>query len=244
MSTPMKRAGFAQGLYAQSEHAKEAIGTLRVLHDGTKWRYCRAGANALTVGRAVMAAAVANGVTDQNCASAHAIGDTQVTETITAGVAYAENYFAGGWLHINDATGEGYAYPIQSSTAVGIAGTSITVTLTRPIVVATVAVTTQFSLAHNPCMAVVHSTAGTGAGKMVGVTARAVTAQYYFWAQTAGPAIVLADGTPAVGVMLMPGTISGSLAAYAAASTWAVVGHVWGRAFVDTEYKMANLTLD
>lgn len=242
MTQPMKRAAFAQGVYAQSASDKEVVGTIRILKDGTKWRYCRAGAT-LAAGKLVIAASIASGVMDQACASAHAIGDTQITETITPGVAYAENYFRGGYFHVNDGTGQGYAYPITSSTAVGVAGDEITLTLGRGFDVATVATTSKFTIAHNPCMAVTHPTAGTGAGHVVGVTPRAVTDDYYFWAQIGGEAICLMGDTSAVGAPLMPDTDAGGLTDYADASNWAVVAKAWGTAGVDTDYKPVYLNI-
>lgn len=244
---PIKRSGFNQGIWAQSATAKEVVGTLRICNNGDGYRYAKNGGTALAIGVALAAPVAASGIVDEACASAHAIGQTIITETITAGVAYAENYFRGGWLSINDATGEGYQYPIESSTAVTSSGTSITVTLDRPIVVALTATTTQFTLLPSPWMGVAVTT--DEENLFAGVTEMAVTANYFFWAKTKGIATVLSEATSpaAVGAAMTLSATSGALQAIAtpldvdAAYQVGVAGLTPG---VDTEYKPVFLTWD
>ena len=242
---PMKRTGFNQGLFQESATAKQALGTLRITDDGRKFRYCKNGAGALLAGNCVAAAAIGATVMNEACASAHAVGDTLFTETITAGTAYAENYFRDGFLQINDATGEGHQYRIESSTAVGSAGTSITLTLKDPIRVALVASTSEFTIAHSPYNAVVTTTAEENL--CVGVAPIGVTAAYYFWAQTGGPALAVVAGTPAVGTVLTLSGTAGALGAIATPLDVDVayqVGIAWGTVGVGGESKPVMLTLD
>ena len=110
MSTkPFKRAGFAQPVFTQSATKKEEVGPLRSLKDGRGFRYDKAGSSNLAAGKLALSAAVAADVMNEACANAHAIGDIQFAETITSAT-YAADYFAGGYLQINDATGEGHQY--------------------------------------------------------------------------------------------------------------------------------------
>lgn len=239
---PLKRTGFNQSVFAQSLTKKEELGALRILRDGRKFRYAKAGASALGAGKLAVAAAVNAVVMNEACATAHAIGDVIFTETITAGTAWDENYFAGGYLQVNDATGEGHQYKILSSSAVTAAGTSITLTLDEPLRVALVASTSEFTLVHSPWMATVESTT---LGLPVGVAPIAVTAAYYYWAQTGGPALALSGNSDAVGKPLFQSTsTAGALSGADTASYYPQVAIAMGTVGVATEYKPVMLNLD
>ena len=240
MTKPIKKAGFMQGIYEQSATRKEEIGTLRILKDGRKFRYSRAGSSALAVGKLCVAAAVGADVMNEACASAHAIGDTIIQETMTSGT-YAEDYFAGGYFQVNDATGEGQSYKILSSSAV-TASTTIIITLEDPLKVALVASTSEYSLIHHPNMAVVQSTT---AACPVGYPSIAVTGSYYFWCQTAGLVAALMVGTPAVGFPVHQSTTTaGGVSGDDYASYYPWVGIVHGTVGVSTEYKPVMVNLD
>lgn len=241
----MKRAGWAQGIYEQSATQKEDVGVLRILQDGRKFRYAKCGATGIAAGKATAAAAIDGDVMNEACASAHAIGDYVITETITS-TTCAQDYFAGGYLQINDGTGEGHQYKIASSTAVA-AGTSITITLEEPLRVALVATTSEFTLVHSPWMAVVETTDEENV--FAGVTPIAVTAAYYFWAQTGGVCCCLSEASAAYGVGTVM-TLSASSGALQAVATpldidkTYQVGVCFGTAGVDEEYKPVLLTWD
>jgi hypothetical protein len=242
MSTkPQKRTGFQQGVFAQSSTMKEEVGTLRVLRDGRKFRYAKAGASALGAGKLAVAAAVAADVMNEACTAVHAIGDTIFAETITSAT-YVENYFAGGYLQINDGTGEGHQYKINSSTAV-TAGTAIILQLDEPIRVATAGTSaSEFSIVHSPWRATVESAT---LGLPVGITPMAVTAAYYYWAQTGGPALALSGNSDAVGKPLYQSTsTAGALSGADSASYYPEVAIALGTVGVATEYKPVFLTLD
>jgi hypothetical protein len=238
---PMKRAGFNQGVFAQSATQKEEVGSLRILRDGRKFRYAKAGASALAAGKLAVAAAVGADVMNEACTAIHSIGDVIFSETITSAT-YVENYFAGGYLQINDGTGEGHQYKITSSTAV-TAGTSIILTLDEPIRVATAGTSaSEFSIVHSPWRATVESTT---LGLPIGVTPIVVTAAYYYWAQTGGPALALSGNSDAVGKPLYQSTTTaGALSGADSASYYPQVAIAMGTVGVATEYKPVMLTLD
>ena len=236
MSAPLKRAGFTQPLYAISSTAKETVGTLRITKDGRKFRYAKAGTSALAAGKANIAAAIAADVMNEATANAHSIGDLTFSETITgAAAAYPQDFFAGGYLQINDDTSEGHQYLINSSSAVALAGTSIVLGLSDPLRVAMVAAGSEFTIAHNPQMGVTEST--TEENLMTGVAPRVVTASYYFWNQTGGPALVLVAGTPAVGAMA-------AIATPLDIDIAQCYGIAWGTAGIAGEYKPVFLMID
>ena len=242
---PMKRTGFQQGLLQTSLVAKEMLGTLRINRDGRKFRYAMASTSALAAGKANIVAAAAAAVFDEACAKAHAIGDMFIEETITAGVIHPENKFRGGFFAINDATGEGHQYLITSSSAVGVAGTSIFLGLSDPIRVALEVTTTQFTLVVSPQSGVAES--ATQASLMAGVAPLVIPANAYFWNQTGGPANVLCQGTPAVGEVATLGTAAGSMAGITTPLDEDIAqqyGVFFGQNGVDGEYTQVFLKID
>ena len=243
MSTsPMKKAGFAQGIYQASATQKEALGTLRILSDGRKFRYAKAGAADLAAGKLGVAAAIAAAHADEAILEAVAIGTKVLTVTVTAGTAIAANQLRDGALQINDATGEGYSYPISANSAIDASGTEVTLTLKEGIKVALDA-TSEFTLVHNPWTGVVESTTQACP---IGIPVIAVTALYYYWAQTGGLAAALMGDTTAVGAVVTQdiATVAGSTAISATNSVLPPVGIVHGFAGVDTEYQPVFLTID
>ncbi|MEA3508475.1 MAG: hypothetical protein U9R40_06130, partial [Synergistota bacterium] len=194
----MKNTGWAQGLFEISSSQKEILGSLRIEPDGRKFRYSLAG-EGLSVGKmSFMGEATANHI-NKSVAAAVAIGETEVQVTVGATAVTADQY-KDGYLHVNDGTGQGHAYGIDTNTACDSSGTTI-VTLKDPIVVALVgSATSEVSLIKNPWSGVTQST--TEESGSAGIPLKAITDAYYFWCQTGGPAICLASDTSAMGVML------------------------------------------
>ncbi|MBW2637238.1 MAG: hypothetical protein JRC86_06920 [Deltaproteobacteria bacterium] len=94
--TPMKKGGFSQGIFEVSASQKEALGTLRILEDGRKFHYAKAGAGALTAGNMGIAAAIAAEVTNQAMGAAVALGAQTLTYTASGAVTYIADYFKDG----------------------------------------------------------------------------------------------------------------------------------------------------
>jgi hypothetical protein len=244
---PLKRTGFSQGLYQISSTAKEKLGTLRITRDGRMFRYGRAGATALIAGECSAAPAIAADVMNEACASAHAIGEMQVTETITAAAAaYGEDHFQGGYLQINDATGEGHQYLIENSTAVAVGGTAITLGLAEAIRVALVASTSEFTIAKSIWQGLTITT--TDENLCAGNHIVPVTATYYCWVQTHGPGLYMAEDASAVGtVLVLDDTKAGNLASIATPLDIDVcyqVAVAWGTAGANDEKKPCFYTID
>lgn len=243
MSTsPMKKAGFNQGIYQTSETRKEELGTLRMLSDGRKFRYARAGSSALAAGKLGVAADISAHHSNEAISAAVAIGVKVLELTVSAGTVIAENELKGGAFQINDATGEGYSYVIDANSALAIGGTTINITIEEGIKVA-LDTTSEFTLVHSPWNDVVE---GTTLGMAVGVPVVAVTAAYYYWAQTGGLAIGLMGGTVALGSALMQDNagVAGAFIIMTAGGVIPSLGVVHGFAGVDTEYQPIFLTID
>ena len=241
MASPLKKSGFNQGIYQQSATCLERVGRMRYLDDGRVFMYCKAGGSALAAGKVNYAENLdATWVNEAGVATAGvAIGEKNFSLTITAaGAAIAENQFAGGFLHINDATGEGHQYLIAGNSAVAQSGTSISITLEEGIRVALTS-SSEFTLVSSLGWEVVETTTQ---GVPVGVAPIAVTANYYFWNQRRGIANVLIHGTPAIGVLVdQSHEVAGSLKAYATLTNIPVGRMV--ETGVDTEYKPVELIL-
>jgi len=242
MSTsPLKKAGFAQGIYQTSSTQKEALGTRRVLKDGREFVYAQAGAADLAAGKLGVSAAINAAHADEAILAAVAIGTKTLALTVTAGTAIAANALKDGALMINDNTGEGYSYTIESNSAISASGTIINITLAEGIKVA-LDTTSQFILAHNPWKGVVESTT---TGTPVGIAVVAVTTLYYYWAQTRGLANVLMGDTTGIGTCVTQdiATVAGGSAVMATSSILPAIGTSFGFAGVDTEYQPVILKI-
>jgi hypothetical protein len=235
----MKTTGFAQSLYEISSTQKEILGMLRIEPDGRKFRYSKAG-EALAVGKmSYMAEATANHI-NKSVAAAVAIGDVEVQVTVGATAVTADQY-KDGYLQVNDGTGEGHSYGIDSNTACDASGTTV-VTLKDPVQVALVAsATSEVSLIPNPWSSVTQST--TEESGSAGIPLKAITDAYYFWSQTGGVGICLGSDTSALGVMMSHDATEGAIAA-AADYVKGYIGDTIITAQISGEYKPIMLKID
>jgi hypothetical protein len=174
-----------------------------------------------------------------------AIGATTVTLTSTANLAAAPlstaDGIAEGYLYANDEAGEGQCYKIKSHAA--LSGTANSVfTLYDPLTVA-FTTSTQVGLAQNPYANVI-ATAAVLTGMCVGVAPIAVTASYYFWAQTGGPCAVIPQAAIALGTWVVVGTTAAKADPAAAVTTEVIIGYPLTPGVADTESFLCFLTLD
>ena len=195
MTQPLKKAGFAQGIYEQSSSAKEMLGTLRITKDGRKFRYAKAGSSDLCPGKMGLCAALDSQLVDE-AGIAMAVGDYSVAQVVTSGVAMAENELRGGYFQVQSAPGPGQNYLITGNTLIDASGTIVNVSLDDPIRVA-ITTSSKVSLVRSPWYEVYESS--TGEAMAAGVAPIVVTTLYYYWAQTGGMANVLQEGTDNMG---------------------------------------------
>jgi len=190
---PLKTQGFAQDIYKESSVQLEELGTLRILSDGRKFQYARAGATALAAGKVTQTAIPSANASDEVVAASAAVGDMSIS--VTFGGAVTADFYKDGLLWVNDDTGEGHLYRVRGHAA---GTTAVIVYLKDPIRVAVTAGSGTVSLIQNPQdLVLVYPTSGTGAP--AGIPPIPVTANCYFWNQVAGPVPVLTDGTVVIG---------------------------------------------
>jgi hypothetical protein len=180
-------------VYAEASSQQHPLGTLYTPDGARYYRYTLNGAVALTAGKLTQMVIIeANGDVTDMAVDTPAVGAKQLEATNGGNTAVTADEFAGGWLHVNDATGEGHVYRIRGNDAMATS-TAGTVFLYDAIKVALVAASTA-SLTHSKYWKViVHPSPATA--QLVGVSPIAVTANYYFWCQTRGPACVLEDSS-------------------------------------------------
>lgn len=240
MSSEQKLNGFTQDIYKTSSTQKEAIGCLRVLPDGRKFRYAQnSSAAALIPGVAVQPAVqTANHI--NRSAVATAAGLTEVTFTVGATEVTA-NMYKDGYLQINAGTTGtlGVQYRITSHTTVSASGGSIIVQLERPLVTALVVTTDKLSLTPNPFRGVSEGAVQKGCA---GIAPVGVAASYYYWSQTGGVALALLDNSTAIGSTLIPAA-SGGLKLFVVDYLQPPVGYCLGTG-VTSNYKPVFLTID
>lgn len=219
--------------------------------DGRSFRYAKAGASALGVGKLVTAPAPKVNHHNMAVQAAAAIGATSVAVTLGATATVAQEY-AEGYLTINLTPGQGQIFKISDQPATASAGTQ-TVTLFDPVSVA-LTTASKANLVHNPYNYGINAAVATT--RAVGVPLTPVAAstsitsgQNYFWAQSKGPVAVLADQAIALGSRIGPSaSIAGAVVADSGTYTTALATTALGvaniMAGVDTEYRPIFLTID
>jgi hypothetical protein len=216
--------------------AQAGLGAKAVTGDGREFRYVLAGGTALVPGKLQQAPAEITNHQNLTPAAA-AIGATQVTVTLGATAATA-NQYAGGLLIVTTTPGQGYAYQISSHPAADASAT-LTVTLTDPIVVA-LTTSSVVDLVLNPYSGVIVNPASASSAP-VGGAVHAVTAAQYGWIQSHGACALLADGTVTVGTSLVASNATAG-AVEALTGVQAIVGLAL-TGIATTEYGAVHLML-
>lgn len=213
-------------IYRTTSDKRHPLGTRGYTRDGRVFRYARNGATALAVGKLVQAEAPQASLSDDlSVNAAKTSGSTAINITVTTVTTI--NAFAEGYFFVNDGAGEGQMVPILSHSS---ASTGSTLASRMSIEFADGGLLTTYvstgktgttdsevGIVRNPydkaiiCPATVTSIP-------LGITPRAVAANYYFWVQTWGPAVAQVNsagtGIPAAGFPLVPATVAGAVSRY------------------------------
>lgn len=217
--------------------ASARLGARAIDQAGNAYRYALIGAVATVPGKLYQASAqVAN---HQNVVvTTAAIAATSVTVTLGATAATA-NQYAGGWILITAGTGVGYRYLISSHPAAG-SGATLVLTLSDPLIVATLTADSKADLIANTYSGVIVNPT-TASSCPVGAAQFIITLAQFGWLQTSGVACLLADGAITVGTQLVA-----SNGTAGAVEPLAGVQASVGQAITDistTEYGAVNMLL-
>lgn len=167
---------------------KAPLGTIGFSTDGRRFRYAKAGTTGLTQGQ-LQIMADTDSAHDDLAVNTFSIGDMTLTVTLGAS-AVSDNEYDDGYAVINDGTGEGTLYRIDSVPA--SAGSEAVTVVLKDAVVKAAAAATTVTLIRNPYYGILVSD-GTQTDTALGVPITDVTASYYCWICVEGICPVLAD---------------------------------------------------
>jgi len=227
------------------------LGT-KLINGERVWRYCKNSSAAITVvgnmlssPTAVHADTTEDAVVAASNGEAYAIGSHDITITSTANIAAAPwstaNGGKEGYIMVNGGTGIGQCRKIKSHAA--FSGTNSTlVTVYEGWAVAPVAADTECGFVENPYSNVIASPALSN--MPIGVAPIALTASYYFWAQSGGPATVTTHAAIPIGTMAIVGTTTGQVDPMSAFTTEVIVGYMLTPGIKADDAAIIFLTLD
>jgi hypothetical protein len=213
-----------------------------VLYYGDRvFRYGLAGGVALTAGKLVQTI-VGTKADHQDLAptAAVAAGEYEISVE-TAGTDLTLNQYAGGYLYVNDVTGEGQCLKIKSNPVHDHSADPSVVITCHDALATAITTSSKVSLMSDPWSGlVVAPAAETGAVMGVPVVDMALSA--YGWFQTYGPAAVLTVGTLVLGHnAVRSATVAGGVAP-ATSDILDIVGTVM-LVDVTTDYSLIKLNI-
>lgn len=194
--------------YAQSSVQQYPLGT-KLVQGERVWRYSKNGAGTPAAGAPLQQAAVINQAASLDVVvdAASAIGATTISITSQAAIACAKDYYKEGSIFVNVSTGIGHCYKIKTHDALVSTTAGTIVTIYDGLVVAVASSASKVGLRKNAYdMAIIAG--GPLTGIPIGVAPLALTAAYYFWAQTGGPCAVLTHAAILIGQRVTVGTTS------------------------------------
>jgi len=237
----------------ETSSQKQKLGTRAVTPDGRVFYYAENSGSAITTAGQIVDGIAAVGAHDGDLATA-ALAAGSLTVTTTTSLTVTKDQYKDGYLFINDitagTTGQGEVYRVKSNTAVsGAAGLEIRLDESDGIRTA-FTTGTQFGLMYNPYKDIkVIDGDGTQTTGPLGVTTIPVTADYFCWIQSSGPAAVLSGAVVSIlGDAIGVSQASGEDGAYdlwdsSANEDTRPIGHAMGVASVDTEYGWVMLAI-
>ena len=190
------------GQYFETQTAQaHPFGTKMITQDGREFRYGSHTAVALVAGRLCQMEVPGANFDELVIPTAQAIGAKAITVTNGATTVTA-NQFAGGYMNIEDDTGEGHLYPIESNDAEAAGSANFVVNLKHGLRVAITTATTVGLTKHPFKDMLIHPSPPTA--MVTGVTPGANAASGFGWFQVRGPASVLGEGTLVIARGNMP----------------------------------------
>ena len=209
----------------------------KLLYGNTTYRYCKMGSGAVTAGKCVTHAASIAHHFDLTPTAGVAAGETAISVE-TAGTDITLNQYAGGYLYVNDAAGEGQMLRIRSNPAHDHSDDASIVITTYDDLATAITTSSRVTLIADPLSALIVQ-AATTTGATMGVTVSDMAASHFGWMAVSGPQAVLTSGTLVVGNHAVPLGAAGAVGP-AAGDVIQVIGTVM-IVNVTTDYSLINL---
>ena len=219
----------------ESKYQEYPLGT-KLIQGERVWRYAKNSSAAITVVGNILQgpAGVHADIEDDRVVAVstgqpYAIGSYDITVKSTTDIDVAPwstaNGGKEGYIYINLGTGIGQCRKIKSHEAFVTTGDAL-VTVYEPWKVAPIAADSVVGLAENPYSNVVVAAAQAtlGPAPPIGVATIALTASYYFWAQSGGPCAVTTNAAIAHSTLCVVGTTAGKIDPFSAFTTECIVG--------------------
>jgi hypothetical protein len=234
----------AQDLYKETSTAQHRVGQLAWDEYGSRYRYVKNGAAALTTGNLLQEPAEVTNFRSMNVNTNAAIGTYDIEVTL-GGTAVTASMFDGGELVVESSTGIGQHFRIKNHDVQATTTGTCTFTVDRPIKIALVKDASQVSVRKNSYNGVIQSPVTTLTGVIVGVALYAMTASYYGWIVSGGDCAVLMDaGTNTANDQqnILPSV--GTAGSAEGAGTGATIGYCKEVASTDSTMNFVHLIID
>jgi hypothetical protein len=233
----------------ETSSQKQKLGTRAVTPDGRVFYYAENSGTAITTSGQIVDGIAAVGAHDMDLAAA-ATSASALSFTSGTSLTVTKNQYKDGYVYFNDGPGQGEVYRVKSNTAVSSA-TGLEITVDEPDGIRTALTTSSlFGLMYNPYKDVkIIDGDGTMTTGPLGVTTIPVTADYFCWIQTSGPASVLSGAVVGiVGDAIGVSQASGESGAFdlwdsSANEDSRPIGHAMGIPAVDTDNAWVMLAI-
>lgn len=170
-------------------------------------------------------------------------GTQQVTYTIGA-TTLTTNQYVNGYLSVNAGTGVGQTMSIASHGTSTSGSTAVTFNLHDAFYTTTAVSDSKFSLQPNEYSKIILEANGSSTAILpVGYALISVPDANYAWFQTGGPCAVLVNGTPGVGVNVVPSATTPGAVDVNTGSLFQQTVGVMMITGVSTQYQMCQLTI-
>jgi len=227
---------------------KHKLGTRATTADGRVFYYAEENGTGIARGGNVVNGIAAVAAHDMDLVAA-AASASATSFTTTTSLTVTKDQYKDAYVYMNDGPGEGEIYRIKSNTAVSsAAGLSITIDEPDGLVTA-LTTATRFGIMYSPYKDI-HIVDGNGTPTtgVVGVTTAPVTADYFCWVQTSGPAAVLMGAQVAIvgdGIAISQQDEDGTVERtdYSDESDLVNLGHAMGIAAIATDYQWVMLNI-
>ena len=179
----------------ETSDQRQKLGTRATTPDGRVFYYAEASSAAIARGGNVVngIAAVAAHDMDVAATAAQSAGDTTISIEVPT-TDLTKDQYKDGYLYFNDGPAEGEIYRIKSHPAHDASDdNTVIITIDEPDGIVTALTTSSLcGLMYSPYKDIyIVDGDGTPTTGVVGVTTAPVTADYFCWVQTSGPAAVL-----------------------------------------------------